>query len=103
MVQKPWFKVFAWFMATFFFFLTSSVIISMLRPGPSENDVMKFMMGMMGAMENSIMGISMSIESSGSLKEIIVLSYTSLVPIMAISIVAGFIIRALNGGKKDVR
>jgi hypothetical protein len=102
MVQKPWFKIFVWFMATFFFFLASAVIISMFRPGPSETDVMKFMSGMMGAMENSIMGVAMSIESNSTFSRILAFSYFMLTPIIVISVIAGFIIRFMQRRGKDV-
>jgi hypothetical protein len=103
MVQKPWFKLFVWFLATFFFFLASGVVISMFRPGPSETDVMRFMSGMMGAMSNSIMGIAMGVEHNSVLSRILALSYFMLVPIVAISIVIGFTIRLMRGRGKDVR
>lgn len=102
MLQKPWFKVFVWFMATFFFFLSSGVIISIFGPGPSENDVMRFMSGMMSAMENSIMGISMSIESNDAFRKVILFSYYMLSPIIAVSIVMGFAIRFMHRRDKDV-
>jgi len=90
-------------MSTFFFFLASGVIISMFRPGPSERDVMRFMSGMMGAMDSSIMGIAMSIESNGTFSRILSFSYFMLTPIIAISIVVGFIIRFMQRRNKDVR
>ncbi len=103
MVQKAWFKIFVWFMTTFFFFLASGVIISMFRPGPSEIDVMRFMSGMMGAMENSIMGIAMGIESNATFSRILAFSYFMLTPIIVISVVVGFIIRFMQRRNKDVR
>lgn len=103
MVQKPWFRIFVWFMATFFFFLASGVIISMFRPGPSETDVMRFMAGMMDAMNTSIMGIAMSVESNGIFSRILAFSYFMLVPIIAISTVAGFVIRLMQRRGEDVR
>lgn len=102
MVQKPWFKVFVWFMATFFFFLASGVIISMFKPGPSENDVMSFMSGMMGAMKNSVMGVAMSAGSNAVVSKAMSISYFMFIPIMAISIITGFAIRFAKGRKKDV-
>jgi len=102
MVQKPWFKVFVWFMATFFFFLASGVIISMFKPGPSQNEVMQYMMGMMSAMDQSIMGVMMGIEQNYTLKNIMVLSYFMFIPVILISIVVGFILRTICGGKKNV-
>ena len=103
MVQKPWFKIFVWFMTTFFFFLAAGVVISVFRPGPSESDVMRFMQGMMATMGNSsIMGLTMSIEDNSLLNNIIIQSTELMLPIIAISIVLGFLLRFFSGGKKDV-
>ena len=93
MMQKPWFKVFIWFMATFFFFLAAGVIISVFRPGPSESEVMKFMEGMMSAMDRSMMGVAMNLENDGTLKSVIALSTSIAIPVILISIAAGFGIR----------
>lgn len=103
MVQKPWFKLFVWFMATFFFFMASGVAISLLSPGPSETDVMRFMSGMMGAMESSIMGVSMAVENNNSINKILAISYFILPPTIIISIVIGFSIRFLRGSGKIVQ
>lgn len=103
MMQKPWFKGFIWFMATFFFFLASGVIISIFRPGPTENEVMRFMMGMMSAMSSSLMGIAMGIESDSSLRSIIAFSTSAAVPIFLLSAVLGFGIRASQRRDKHVR
>ena len=102
MVQKPWFKVFVWFLATFFFFLASGVIISLLKPGPSESEVMSYMAGMMGAMENSIMGVLMSIEGNNSLNVILFWTISSFPFIIIFSIIAGFYLRKRNGENKNV-
>lgn len=102
MMQKPWFKVFIWFLATFFFFLMAGVIISLFRPGPSENDVMKFMAGMMSAMDRSMMGTAMSIENEGTLKVLIELSSSLLPLIIALSIAAGLGIRFFQRRDKNV-
>jgi Kef-type K+ transport system membrane component KefB len=93
MLQKPWVKIFIWFMAIFFFFLTSGVIISIFKPGPSEAEAMQFMTGMMSAMENSMMGVAMNLESNGSLNAIMGLSLVIAIPIMIVSIVVGILIR----------
>jgi hypothetical protein len=103
MLQKPWFKVFIWFLSTFFFFLASAVIISMLKPGPSESEVMQFMMGMMGAMDKSLMGVSMSIKHDANLQFIIALSTMVIMPVIVISIIAGFVIRYVHRRKEDVQ
>ena len=102
MLQKPWFKVFIWFLATCFFFLTAGVIISIFRPGPSENDVMKFMEGMMSAMERSMMGVSMNLESDSTLKSIILFSTSSAIPIILLSVGVGFGIRLVHRRGKNV-
>lgn len=93
MLQKPWFKVFIWFMATFFFFLASGVVISIFRPGPSETEVMQFMMSMMQAMDRSMMGVIMNMEQSTQMQSI--MSFVTLItlPIIILSIIAGVIVR----------
>lgn len=100
MMQKPWFKVFIWVVTTFFFFLAAGVVISVFRPGPSESDVMKFMMGMMSAMDNSMMGVAMGIENDTMLKEVVTLANTIAVPVVIISVIAGIVIRIWQRGDK---
>lgn len=102
MMQKPWFKLFIWFMATFFFFLAAGVIISILKPGPSEYEIMKFMSGMMSAMDKSMMGVAMSLEGNSDLKSMIVLANTIALPVIIISIFAGFAIKLWQRGDKNV-
>ena len=87
-------------MAIFFFFLTSGVIISIFKPGPSEAEVMQFMAGMMSAMDNSMMGVAMNMESGGSLKAIMGLTSAIAIPIILISIVIGLLIRLKGQGEK---
>lgn len=48
-----------WTLGSFFFFVASGIVISLLKPGPTEIQVMNFMQGMMSAMHNSLMGASM--------------------------------------------
>lgn len=48
-----------WSLATIFFFAAAVLVISTLKPGPTETQVMRFMSGMMSAMQNSMMGASM--------------------------------------------
>lgn len=48
-----------WSISTFFFFAASVLVISILKPGPTEIQVMRFMSGMMSAMHGSLMGASM--------------------------------------------
>ncbi len=100
MMQKPWFKVFIWFVATFFFFLAAGVVISVFRPGPSESDVMKFMMGMMSAMDNSMMGVAMSIEGNSTLSQVVTLANSIAVPVVIVSVIAGVLIRLWQRGDK---
>lgn len=102
MLQKPWFKVFVWFISSFFFFLASAVVISIFKPGPSEAESMKFMAGMMGAMENSIMGVMMQVEQNYVLKNIILISAKWMTSIIIISIILGIIIRVMQGRTKNV-
>jgi hypothetical protein len=102
MLQKPWFKMFIWFLSTFFFFLASSTIISLLRPGPSETDVMKYMSGMMAAMESSVMGVMMGIESNNSLRIVLLWSVSTFPVGIILSIIAGFYLRKRNSEDKNV-
>ncbi len=96
MLQKPWFKVFVWFMAIFFFFLAAGVVISILKPGPSEAEVMRFMMGMMNAMDNSMMGVIMNMEGRGMVASVIALSSRIAVPVMIVSLLMGFGVRLMQ-------
>jgi hypothetical protein len=102
MVQKPWFKVFIWFLATFFFYLASGVIISIFKPGPSESEVMSYMSGMMGAMENSIMGIMMGIEESNSFRSILLWTLSTFPLIIILSVITGICLRKRDGVNKHV-
>jgi len=102
MLQKPWFKIFVWFLATFFFFLAAATVISFLRPGPSERDVMNYMSGMMGAMENSAMGIMMGIEGNGILRSILIWTLGTFPLAVVLSIIAGFLLRKRNSEDKHV-
>lgn len=52
-------KIVYWSLATVFFFAAMVLVISTLKPGPTETQVMRFMSGMMSAMANSMMGASM--------------------------------------------
>lgn len=101
MMQKAWFKIFIWFLTTFFFFLAAGVVISLLKPGPSQSEVMKFMSAMMGTMDGSMMGLSMSIESNSGLSSIIKLSSFITIPVIVISIIAGLAIKTWQRGDKN--
>ncbi|BCN29583.1 hypothetical protein [Anaeromicropila herbilytica] len=101
MVQKPWFKIFIWFLATFFFFLASGVIISLLKPGPSESEVMQYMSGMMGAMESSIMGVMMGMESNQLLQNFFLLTLILFPIIVIFSLIIGFVLRRKNSEVKN--
>lgn len=102
MLQKPWFKIFVWFLSTFFFFLASATIISLLKPGPIESEVMNYMAGMMGAMENGVMGVMMGIESNHTLKTILLWSIATFPLGVVLSIFIGFILRKRNSEDKHV-
>ncbi|MCX7746547.1 MAG: hypothetical protein N2645_06620 [Clostridia bacterium] len=97
MMQKPWFKVVIWILATSFFFMASSILISYLSPGPTEAQSMQFMQGMMGAMHNSLMVFSMSIEEDFDLKRLIVNVSAITIPLIFIGIILGVYIRFLRG------
>lgn len=98
-MQKPWIKCFIWFMATFFFFIVSGVVISMLKPGPTENEVMRFMESMMSAMDTSVMGLAMGIKHDAALQRIITISVFLTAPMVLAGITAGIALRLL--GQED--
>ncbi|RII31840.1 hypothetical protein D2A34_26095 [Clostridium chromiireducens] len=93
MMQKWWFKLFIWFTSTATFFLGSSILISYFNPEPSMGDIMKFMSGMMDAMDNSTMGLSMTIEHDSIMKKIIGIASNITIPLIIISALSGLMIR----------
>lgn len=93
MMQKRWFKVFIWFVSTSIFFMASSIVISEFSPGPSEQQVMSYMSGMMNAMENSLMGLSMTIEQDPELMKWISNSMSMTIVLVIASIVGGDYVR----------
>lgn len=101
-MQNKWFKLFIWFLTSFIFFLAAGVLISMFSPGPTESDVIKFEAGLMSAMDQSMMGVSMALENNTSLQSIVALSTYMFIPILLISIVAGFAIRRVRRMDKNV-
>ncbi|MCX7922258.1 MAG: hypothetical protein N3B21_09650 [Clostridia bacterium] len=101
MMQKRWFKVFVWFASTSFFFLASGILISELGPEPSEQQTMQFMMGMMDAMHNSMMGLSMSLEHDTGLKQLVGTASYILVPLVILAVLFGLLVRFR--GKRNAR
>lgn len=93
MMQKPWFKLFIWTISSSFFFLFSGFLISALGPEPMEQQVMQFMSGMMGAMHNSLMGLSMTIEQDDVLTRIISGAAAMTVPLLITGAILGFGVR----------
>lgn len=96
MLQSPWYKVFVWFISTSFFFIASVTLIAIFSPPPSEQQVMQFMIGMMGAMHNSLMGLSMNIEGDRFLNFILELSAFLITPLVILSILSGLFVRQLR-------
>lgn len=94
MLQKWWFKIFVWFSASSFFFMGCVIVISYFNPTPSEQDIMNFMGGMMGAMHNSTMGLSMSLNSDLVINRIIDIMSNITIHLIAISIVGGMFVKA---------
>lgn len=93
MMQKPWFKLFIWFVTTSFFFLFAAIIIAVLGPAPDENKSMLYMSGMMDAMHNSLMGLSMSIEGDMYLKSMIKKISDSTIPLILYSIAGALLLK----------
>lgn len=101
MIQKLWFKILIWIISSSFFFLASSIIISVFSPEPSEQQVMAFMEGMMNAMENSLMGLSMTIEQDVKLNHFILNATSMTIPLLIIGIIGGDFVRFLRGKDND--
>lgn len=99
MMQKPWFKVFIWVMASAFFFMASGIVISAFSAGPTETQIMQYMSGMMAAME-SLMGLSMSLEHEGPLGQIIALAASVTGPLLLLAVLFGIYVRC-SGRKVD--
>ena len=99
MMQRPWFKTFIWFIATAFFFFATVILVSTFGPEPSEQQVMQFMMGMMGTMQKSMMGLSMSLEHDSELKTFIGTASNVTVPLILLAILFGLLVRLRR--KKD--
>lgn len=93
MMQNPWFKAFIWFVSAGFFFLAATSLISLFSPNPSEVAVMQYMSGMMGAMQNSLMGLSMTLENQSELLQIISVSSEITLPLLMIGFFAGIWLR----------
>lgn len=96
MLQKTWVRMVIWILATFFFFLGSMVLVSELKPGPSEQEVMLYMQGMMRAMESSLMGIAMSLEGDSYLAKTLIFASQLLIPSVVIGLLGGLLIRFLR-------
>ena len=92
MLQKRWFKIFIWFTSSAFFFLSTTIIISLLSPGPSQKDISNFMMGMMNSMD-STMGLSMTLEEDPILKHVILLSSKMTIPLISIGFFCGVLVK----------
>lgn len=93
MMQKKWFKVFIWFISTALFFAAASIIISTYSPEPSQQQIMAYMSGMMSAMQNSLMGLSMTLEGDTELKNIIKEVSSATITLIIASIAAGDYVR----------
>jgi hypothetical protein len=93
MLQKPWFKLFILFLATFFFFLAAEVVIAIFRPGPSQADIMQYMMGMMRAMHSGIRGDLMGMNGHTLVGAAIATANRLAGPVILGSVIIGLIIR----------
>lgn len=80
-----------WSVSTSFFFAASVIIISLLKPGPTETQVMRFMHAMMSAMETSLMGAAM--ETSESTAFLMGLSSKLSVVTILIAVISGALLK----------
>ncbi|MFD1774780.1 hypothetical protein [Paenibacillus rhizophilus] len=92
-MQKKWFMLLIWFVTTSFFFVFAAILISMFRFGPTEQESMSFMMGMMKAMETSLMGLSMQVKEDANVQRLLFESVQFAFPLLAISIAGGVYVR----------
>lgn len=92
-IQKKWFKLFIWFVTTSFFFALAAILIAMFRFGPTEQEAAQFMMGMMKAMDSSLMGLSMQVKDDTNIYSLMNQSIAFAFPLLAISIAAGVYVR----------
>ncbi|MDF2891041.1 MAG: hypothetical protein K0R80_1408 [Clostridia bacterium] len=93
MMQKPWFKIIIWLITISFFFLATAIIISSLAPSPDEDKSMLYMSGMMNAMDSSLMGLSMSMESDIYLKTIVKKASDFTLPFILYSMAAALLVK----------
>ncbi|MDT3427913.1 hypothetical protein J2Z22_003489 [Paenibacillus forsythiae] len=92
-MQKKWFRLLIWMVTTSFFFAFAAILISMFRFGPTEQETMSFMMGMMKAMETSLMGLSMHVKEDTNVQWLMYESVQFAFPLLAISIAGGVYVR----------
>ncbi|AHV97484.1 hypothetical protein [Paenibacillus sabinae] len=92
-MKKNRFKLMVWMVTTSFFFAFAAILISMFRYGPTEQETMSFMMGMMKAMETSLMGLSMQVKEDANVQWLVYESVQFALPLLAISIAGGVYVR----------
>jgi hypothetical protein len=92
-MQKKWFKLLIWLLSSSFFFIAAAILISMFRFGPTEQESMSFMGGMMKAMESSLMGLSMQVKEDAKVQKLMLQSVQLAFPLIVISIAGGIYVR----------
>lgn len=98
MFRKSWYKLLAWVMATFYFFIFAGVVISIFSPGPSEEQAMQWMQGMMKAMHTSLMGWTM--EENIYLNQLFIKTAALTVPAIFAGVIIGILLK-LRGDKVE--
>lgn len=93
MLNNPYIRLCIWILATGFFFMASFVLIVEFGPPPTETEAMRFMQGMMRAMMQSLMGLSMSLEHDPLLKSLVALSAGITVPLVSIGLLFGLLLK----------
>lgn len=81
--------------------MASGILISSLGPEPSEDQIMKFMQGMMGAM-SALMGLSMSIKHDAELQQLLTNASLITLPLIYTSAALGLYVRYARR-KRNVR
>lgn len=93
MLNNPYVRLCIWILAAGFFFMASFVLIVEFGPPPTEMEAMRFIQGMMAAMMQSLMGLSMSLEHDPLLQSLVALSAGITVPLVCIGLIFGLLLK----------
>lgn len=95
MFKKSWYILFAWVLGSFYFFLSSALIVSMFGPGATEAQTMKWMSEMMNAMHVSLMGWAM--EENSVVIQLVIKTGSLVFPAIFAGAALGFLLKMRRG------